>query len=143
MLLGGLVGLAAGLVIAPVAWSFVTALSFGAGLQLVGRRVGTFKIAVRSCAYAQVVTLACIALPFAPALAKAVVPAPELDSAVHAAWVLATFLWPLGTARVAYAAGRGLGLVSGKALAAAAFPMLTCVPAAVYMSEQQLELLGL
>lgn len=129
-------------VLVTVLWSAAQAVSFAVGLASAGRRAGVFRVALRACAYAQIVLLLLILAPFAGAVIGELEPtSTTIFVVVRVLWVASCGLWPVLTGRVCYWAGRGVGLPASRAAFAALGPALMCVPIAAYVSNQQLEML--
>ncbi|HJL16916.1 MAG TPA: hypothetical protein RMH99_14725 [Sandaracinaceae bacterium LLY-WYZ-13_1] len=128
--------------LALMVWTPIQAASFAVGLASAGRRAGVMRLALRACAYGQGLLLVCLVPPFVAAVLSALLPASlPLFVTVRVAWIGGCVLWPLLTGRICYWAGRGVGLSGSRASFAALGPALTCIPAAAWVSHEQMVML--
>lgn len=123
-----------------LAFSAVLAGSFASGLISVGRRRGLGRYGFRAAGYAMGLWTIFVLVGGAVGLATTTIDALAADIG-NVTWIAVCVVWPPLTGRVFFHAGRGLGLRSGRAIAAASGPTILCTLLAAYMTHVQLGLL--
>lgn len=118
-----------------LALTMVQTASFSVGLRIAGRTRGLMRFGGRASGYAQGLLLLGLLAPLGLAMANAATQG-TLETARGVVWVATAVVWPALSARVWFAAAKGLGLTAGRAALAATWPTLVCVFPAAFVSAR-------